>query len=173
MSLSPADIEETTKLFRSPGSPKLLFREQALVLRDLRRGLSVTHPATVGMGRTLCTLLAPCAVEGCKVAAAFVEPALLHHYKCAYEDNRRHFILPSLAFENYRQFSQGWFVEGAPKLWIISLTKLSAPGGKMLIESIQPDLVIFPEQHEYSARGQRLQTYLRERHPRYLIWRRP
>lgn len=139
-----------------------LTKFQSSVLRTLA---SYVDPVTrvevpVGSGKTLLSLLAPMVIRDCRVAARFVEPAMIGHYERAYRaalgEGAR---LPSILVGEYESV-----VPGEPVLHVLSHVSLSRMDGSRLLSELWPDVIVVDERAfpGNSARVYRLDYYLNE-----------
>jgi hypothetical protein len=130
---------------------KQLNAMQAWSLREMRLAGGLVARAAVGAGKTITGILAPMAFPDCKEAVIFIEPGQRQQYLLTYRRLAQHFKVPSLRFHD--DDMEGYIVEGAPTLRVITYSKLSRGAATNLLGSkIQPDLIIADEGHRLANR---------------------
>jgi len=144
---------------------------QAWALEEASQVGGILGPIGVGHGKTGLDLLIPMIVPDCRLAVLLVPPELRGQIVVAYKLWREHFKLPSI-----RVGSQYGFIEPRrPSIHVIAYSELSRAESTMLLESMQPDVIIADEGHKLrnkdTARTGRFLRYLAEHQTtRFFTW---
>lgn len=135
---------------------KELLPVQAEVLREARDVGGVLGPIGVGHGKSLCDLLTPMVVPGCKVAVLLIPSNLKQQMlESDLAFYGQHWKLPNVA-------GGRWLVPGRPTLHIVAYSELSGSKATDLLYRIQPDVVIADEAHSVRNRtAARTKRFLR------------
>jgi hypothetical protein len=121
---------------------------QAWTLWEAPIAGGVTGFISVGGGKSYMGVLMPMAVPQVKKWAIFIKPDQRIHYRDAYLRLREHFYVPAFVLESGSTVaSEGEFVPGRPVLHAVPYSLLSSTKSTQLLESIDPDGVIFDESH--------------------------
>lgn len=163
--LAALSFSMTEKLKREGGQQVLRpLQAWALYEGPLSRGL--LGNMALGSGKTLTGLLMPMVWPNCKRAVLLIPAKLrVQLFEHDWEFYGRHWKLPNLAGKPSEVGTAGrYFVPGRPVLHIIAYSELSSPNSSMLLDQIQPDLILCDEVHNlrnYSAaRVKRFFRYL-------------
>lgn len=143
---------------------------QAWTLRELPRSGGIFGLKSVGSGKTYSGILAALAVPGLGPADAVVllaKPDQRLHYRNHYLRLREHFFVPSIVFNYDKSGMKGsFFVEGAPTLHFVPYSLLSNPKSTLLLEQLNPKMIVADECHllasRQSSRSTRFLRYMRE-----------
>lgn len=133
---------------------------QSWALVEMAQTDGLVGPIGVGFGKTLVSILAPMVVSNCKRAVLLVPPQTKDQLMTIdWEFYGQHWNLPNLAGAQF-------FTPGRPMLYVIAYSMLSSTKSSELLESIEPDLIIFDECHSVarrkdtrSSRGKRVKRY--------------
>lgn len=127
------------------------------------------YPISVGGGKTLLDLLACFVVPGCKRVVLLIPSQVrVQLLQVDWEYYGQHWQLPNLAGGRY-------FKIGNPVLHVISYDELSTARNTLLLDTLEPDLIIADEGHSIrnrnAARTKRFFHYMRK-HPgcRFATW---
>jgi hypothetical protein len=119
---------------------------QAWALRELPRTRGILGFLSVGSGKTALGILAPLAVPECKTVVILAKPNQRLHYRNHYLRLREHFRVPSIVFDK-SGIKGSYIVPGMPVLHFIPYSMLSNTKSTLLLEQLDPDMVIGDEVH--------------------------
>lgn len=152
-------VEAMTQVLKKPEGTQRLREMQAWILYELSAVSGLIANAAVGSGKTLCNMLAPMVVKGCRRAVLLVPNSLLAQFDRDWKFYGAHWQLPNLAGGEY-------FTTGLPVLHVVAYSELSHAKSTTLLEQIKPDLIIADELHNLrnfkAARVSRFLRYLTE-----------
>ncbi len=124
---------------------------QAWVLKELPLAGGIFGMISVGSGKSLCSILAPLAVD-CRTAVLLAKPTQRIHYKRHYLRAREHFKVPSMVFDDDGGTSS-YIIGGVPILHFIPYSLLSNPKSTLLLEQLKPGMVVADEWHLLANRA--------------------
>lgn len=141
-----------------------LLPPQAWALWEAPLAGGLLAPIVVGGGKTLLNVLVAMVMPRCQVAALLVPPKLVEQLLNEYAAIAEHFRVPSLIMPGARA---GTLVAGAPRVHVIPYSKFSHEKSTVLLEDLQPDLIIADEIHNLknraATRTSRVMRYLEAR----------
>lgn len=131
---------------------------QAWALFEAPQAGGLLGPIGVGHGKTALNILMPLVMPDCKLAVVLILPGHRETLMREYLRWREHFNVPSIVMDE-----QGYHVAGRPVLHVIPYSILSRPNSTLLLEQLNPDLIISDEahnlRHQDAARTARLLRY--------------
>ncbi len=146
---------------------------QAFALKELSDCNGVLGGIGVGHGKTILEILAPLAIQNCKLALLLCPPGLIEQLITEYRLLSEHFLTPSLVTYGPKTWTNT--NPGMPVLHVFPYSKLSRPDAAIFIEQLLPDTVLADEidllRNPDATRTRRLIRFL-ERHPetRFAGW---
>jgi hypothetical protein len=120
-----------------------------------------------GVGKTLIEILAPMALEGCRLAVLLVPAPLASQFAKMYRHAAEHWCVPDIRIYGSEPWScqKGRMPDGSerPRLCVVPYSMLSGADASVFLENIRPDLIMGDECHMLadptSARTRRLLRY--------------
>lgn len=153
-----AYVADYTVRLKTPGGEMGLRPLQALALHEAETYGALLGFLPTGSGKSILSLLLAMVVPGCQRAVVLVPPVLKAKLiNSDYPNLSKHWRLPSLADVTH--------IPGAPKLYPVSYSDLSATKNGDILDRIKPDLIIADEAHSVilaSSRTKRLMRYIKE-----------
>lgn len=143
--------------------PSRLKLVQAWALAEMALSGGALDPIGVGDGKTLLDLLSAMVMPGTKTAVLLIPPTMktqLLEFDWAFYE--QHWKLPNLTSGRFR-------FPGRPYLHVVAYSELSSPDSTLLLEQINPDLIICDEvqalRNPNAARTKRFIRYM-DAHPK-------
>ena len=125
---------------------------QAWGLYELPRANGLHGMVSVGAGKTAIGILAPLAIPRCRTVVLLAKSIQRLHYQKQYLRLREHFRISSIVFDQANMRGSYW-VEGTPVLHFIPYSQLSNPKSTLMLEMLNPDMVIADESHLLSNKA--------------------